>query len=124
MLNRQGDTMQFRVERTSVWDDAKEGGKPPCEGAVLGEYLHRDERGWKSIDDANEHVKKDWYSRGEDHGHADNGNIVRYLRWPCWLIEIDGMNGLLAFAKEHGELVLDAYSGNIPCIEIYDSYRE
>jgi hypothetical protein len=43
-----------------------------------------------------------------------------------WFIDIASLDDLMAFYEKHGELVLTATVGDesVPCIEIYDGYRE
>lgn len=122
----EGDGMRFRVERTSEWGDLDEDGdaKPPCEGVTIGEYVDYDIRTCKSIDEFNAHVKEDWLSRGENHGHTEEGLIKREFRRKCWVLEIANIAELLEFSKKHGTLVVEVGGGDTPCLEIYDSYRE
>lgn len=44
----------------------------------------------------------------------------------AWFIELADLDALVAFWKEHGDLVLREAFGNneLPCIEVYDDYRE
>jgi hypothetical protein len=41
-----------------------------------------------------------------------------------WMIDIENLNDLLSFAKEHGSIVFSNDDGDLPEVEIYDDYRE
>lgn len=111
--------MKFGIRRTSEWGDAS-----PYKHAVKLPYTRIDER---TVNDPmkNKYIGKDWYKDGTNH-RVENGHIKRDFQDECWFIEIDSLEDLINIYKQEGQLVITEVYGNptIPCIEIYDNYRE
>lgn len=114
--------MKFYVNRTSEWGDNQ-----PCPQATLEPYVRVDRR---TADDPKKipmyhGTDGDWYKEGRNH-RVENGQIARDFDDKAWFVEIDTLDALVAFAKEHGQLVLahEDWPTDGPSIEIYDGYRE
>lgn len=114
--------MKFMVLRTSCYD-----GKP-CDEAVLESFVRVDERTTDSPDKIPFYAGKPtdwWYSDGRNH-RIENGHICRDFDAQAWFIEIPDLAALMAFAAQHGDIVIKKSYGNrnIDEIEIYDDYCE
>jgi hypothetical protein len=119
-------SVTFQIVRTSVY-----GGQQPCRGAVKARHPRWDVRTCS----AEEFDRKDlgagtpWLGEGEEHRVLANGYIARRMGDVSgWVLGFGSVEELLAFAEEHGELVLSpaeyGLPGNLPTLEIYDDYRE
>lgn len=124
--------MRFEVKRTSSSD------AQPCMGAVFTDHGQRTRVDVRTVDDPAKLLaykgKSDWwYGKGANH-RVVNGRIERDLPlhqdyWFCWAIEIETLDELSQFIRQHGACVLHpaghspSVSG-LPVIEIYDDYRE
>lgn len=115
--------MKFVVRRTSLWDDEV----PPVKGAKLEDVLTVDARTFKSPEEHDARLGEKWASRGLNHRKV-KGGIERDIPGKAWTYEISSLEELLAFGKEHGDLIVKVedslYGKGLGCIEIYDTYRE
>ena len=109
---------RFRVKRTSVWNDDV----PPCPEAVRGTYTQH-VYCTLPLKEAMRSERTDWFRRLTNQRSAPGGSVGDRENQPCWFVEFDNLDQLLAFAHEHGDLVLKRESDG-SSIEIYDDYRE
>lgn len=117
--------MEFEVTRTSIHDHAR-----PCPEAEERMVEQWDERTFKSPEEHDARFPSNpWLSRGRDHQlvHGPRGGVVGIRRRvddrKAWFVEIESIDGLLAFMDKHGAVVLSR-DGTWPELEIYDDYRE
>jgi hypothetical protein len=123
---------RFWVTRTSTkytygYGDGEE---CPVKGAVLGTRETWDVRTFKS---AEEHdakiIRERWLARGTEHQtvYGPRGGVQGIKRRlgdvRAWFIRLDTLDDLMAFIREHGEVVM-GYEDGTQFIEIYDNYRE
>lgn len=119
--------MRFVITRTT---SRHQEDTPPIPGAAKGTMDYWDVRtcSAEEFDRKNLGGGTPWLEEGTEHHVLPNGYIKRKKRdtEPAWFIDLPDLDALLAFWKEHGELVLTEAFGNngLPCIEIYDDYRE
>lgn len=111
--------MQFGIRRTSIWGD-----ECPYKHAYQASYVRIDER---TVDDPmkNKYIGEDWYKEGKNH-RVENGHIKRDFEDKHWFIDIESLEDLMELYEREGQLIIESVYGNpnIPCIEIYDNYRE
>lgn len=119
--------MKFKVSRTSVYSDDKK----PCEGAKKETYTEIDIRtlgSFQKFDDKHGERHGSWLLKGEHHCVNEEGYIQREFPDACmgWFLEINTLEDLIEFQKEHGDIVIGecCYNPNIIEIEIYDDFRE
>lgn len=116
--------MKFMVIRTS---QGYSGDTPPCKGAVREAYVRVDER--TASDPAKIAHYGDttdwWYGEGTNH-RVERRHIKRDFPDEAWFIEVPDLAALMALEKREGDLILRRalFNPGIPCIEIYDGYRE
>lgn len=121
--------VKFTVTRTSLWDEDT----PPCPEARREDCLRIDERCCshpKNIP-ANRGMTEAeaeawWFSEGMNH-RVENRHIMRDFPDKRWVVEMDGMGGLIDFIGTHGCIIIKDYVRQVPHlmeIEIYDGYRE
>jgi hypothetical protein len=122
---------RFLIRRTSNGYSPTD--DPPCEGCERGTYPYWDVRTFKSFEEHDAKLTRERFvDRGTEHQvvRGPRGGAVgikRRLRdEDGWFREFTDLNDLLAFADEHGELVIGSALGNpsVREIEIYDDYRE
>lgn len=117
--------MEFGIDRVST------SGNKPCDGVYKKKYDYIDRRTCKTIEefDSNPHLTRDgkFSSKGINHKQTKDG-IERTFPNSCegWFIEINTLEELLEFEKEHGALIIRRNWGNhyIMQITIYDGYIE
>ena len=117
--------MEFGIDRTSDRENK------PCEGAYKKKFDYVDRRICKTIEefDSNPRLTGNgkFRSKGINHKQTKNG-IERTFPNDCegWFIEINTLEELLEFEKEHGDLVISRNWQNhyIMQITIYDGYIE
>lgn len=117
--------MKFQIQRTGVYD------AEPHPKAHREDVLRVDVRTCKTFEEYDQkHGKLGnmWLDEGSNHRQTDDGCIARDFPGKAWTIEINTLEDLLAFSKECGnDLVLSPthwLAKGMPCIEIYDGYRE
>lgn len=120
--------MRFEVTRTSGRCGA---GEAPCKEAVPAHFPSWSVRTLPSPDafDAKfGEFEGAWLSKGTDHRLTAQGQIARrFGNRPGWALDLDSLEALVAFCREHGEVVVQPKRcelGEVPEIEIYDDYRE
>lgn len=112
----------LQVTRTSQ-DSEKE---PPCEEAILLNYVATDELG---VDDPNKlndkRVSDNWYTKGRNH-RVENGHIKRDYDTEGYFVRFDNIDDLFSFIKKYGGVVIEESldSEEYMRIEIYDDWRE
>lgn len=112
--------MRFTIHRTSEYRTEVQ----PCKGAYQVDSFQVDERTVK--DPSKIPDGKDWYSKGINH-RVVKGHIFRDFPVKVWVVDIESLEELLEFTKEHGEIVLSGSSWRsreFAALEIYDDYRE
>lgn len=112
--------MEFIISRTSVWDGQ------PHKRAHKRTLTHLDRRTWNTLEEAGaDKWGREFLASGKNH-RAEDGGVVRDIPCEEWVIEIDGIDGLLQLFREEGQLILqESDCKEIPLgLEIYDDYRE
>jgi len=119
--------MEFLVERTSSRSKGK-----PVEEAYKKTYSYIDVRTFSSFEEYDKklgHHNGNFKDKGVNHKVNERGNIEREFMGTedGWFIKINTLEELMKFKEKYGEeLVITTATFNykIPCIEIYDFYRE
>ena len=112
--------MKFKVERTSMWNEQK-----PCEEAYKGQITYVQELCFKTFEEFKDKYKEDFLSRGTNHRITKHGIARDFNPKDCWYIDINSLEELLKFEEKYGEIIIGTTcDGEIPIIEIYDTYRE
>ena len=120
--------MKFKVSRTSgsCIDEDK-----PCEGVTLEKYTYIEVRTLNSIEEFDKRFEESegkWLSKGINHCINEQGYVQREFPNDSegWFIEINSLDDLIKFNKQHGDIILRKCwdNKNISEIEIYDDYRE
>ena len=108
--------MKFKVHRTSCYSD-----ESPCDEAFSGTYIPVDERTFKSPEEHDSRFPREtkWLDKWTNHRLTKVGIARDMPPAPCWYVEINTLDELVAMSEKYGQLVLD---GND--LEIYDTYRE
>jgi hypothetical protein len=122
--------MRFAVKRTSVYDENQQ----PIEEAVEGTTDYWDVRTFKSEEEHDERFghREKWRDQGTDHQtvYGPRGGVQGIKRklgpHKAWFIEIDTLEEFMALYGKYGPIVISGALGDesVPCIEIYDDYRE
>jgi hypothetical protein len=112
------EKVALRVRRTSQWGDEV----APCPEAYKGTYT---EHAYCTLPlaQAMKAPQTDWFRRLTNQRKAPGGSVGDRPDQPCWFVDIDNLDALLAFIERHGEIVMASRSDG-PTIEIYDGYRE
>lgn len=117
--------MEFGIDRAS------DRSNKPCEGALKKKYDYVDRRIFRTFEefDSKPHLTRNgkFTSEGINHKQTKDG-IERTFPDDCegWFIEINTLEELLEFEKEHGDLIIGRNWRNhhIMQITIYDGYIE
>jgi hypothetical protein len=108
--------MKFIVSRTSVADCDR-----PCPEAQR-ELLPAVEQHYPAYLPLDPYGT--WFTEGRNH-RIQGGIPTRDVLKPRWTIDIDSLDTLIQFVKEHGDVVVHNDDNNqYPELEIYDDYRE
>lgn len=114
--------MKFKLRRTSAYGD-----KPieNCKKVRVDSWHIRS----VSEEEFNKRFSEReglWRSKGEKHRVTSEGFIARVdSKETVYVVEINTLDDLIAFVKEHGTLVIDEPDlTGLPSLEIYDDYRE
>ena len=114
--------MKYQVRRTNSYEGQ------PCPEAYEDAYIRFDVRTADDPAKIPRHRNQPtdwWYSEGRNH-RVEHGRIVRDFDARGWFVDINSLEELMAFYQRHGRIIIfpswDNYT--IPCIEIYDDYRE
>ena len=114
--------MKYMIKRTSTYvEDIK-----PCEEAYLDKYISIDERVINDPKNFNcESDRENWYKEGKNH-RVEYGHIKRDFKDKAYFIDINSLEELNKLSNKYGDLIIRECwdNPNIPCIEIYDNYRE
>ena len=109
---------KFRVKRTSEWDDEVQ----PCPEAERGTYTQH-AYCTLPLKKAMVASNTEWFRRLTNQRSAPGGSVGDRLDRPCWFVDLDTMDDLLAFMARHGSVILKRESDG-DTLEIYDGYRE
>lgn len=115
--------MKFRISRTSLYG-GQDTPHPSAYRSKLPEWT-TDIRTFKTFEEFDRRCGRGaWVSKGRNHRLIDKG-IYREVPQDGedWYIDIDGIEGLAAFAEKEGPLVVKVEDGEM-MLEIYDDYRE
>jgi hypothetical protein len=115
--------MRFEVSRTSIWQEEK-----PCPEARRVKGVRIDLR---TADDPSKIPAYEgkstawWYGKGRNH-RVENGYIQRDFPTKYWVVDFETLEELMAFYKKYCPLILHPSfdDESMPCLEIYDDYRE
>ncbi len=113
--------MEFIIERTST-------GNKPCKEAIPRDAIYIDRRTVKTLTEAKSKPwGKEFFEHGVNH-REESGMVARDLdERKIYVINIDTLEGLVAFCEKYGEVILaevDGYKGYKYSLEIYDGWRE
>jgi len=112
--------MKYKISVTSCIDK-------PCKKAYVSEFIYEHMETCTEYEFNTRYSERKgmWGSKGFSHTTTKDGDICRLESKEGWVIDIDSLEDLNKFSKEHGEIIISVGNyGGTPTIEVYDCYRE